>query len=143
MTVHLGCLGPVGLLHDRTETAIRAGAFLRTRCMLDGYIDGAVVWARVCGHGVAVMNTRFARPEGPEDGDMAVALGPFRFRMLTPRSRVPRIDAAAARQLHELARRHAGEASAYHEGRALEDLSVEELRAWCAALARGTELDEI
>jgi hypothetical protein len=143
MTVHLGCLGRVGLLFDRTETAIRAGAFLRTRCMLDGYIDGAVVWARMCGYGVAVMNTRFARPDGPEDRDHAVALGPFRFAVLTPASRVPRIDAATARRLQKLARRHAEEASAYHAGRPVEDLSIEELRAWCAALARGAELNEL
>src|SRR5262249_6664815 len=102
-----------------------------------------LVWARVCGYGIAITNTRFARAQGPEDRGDAASLGPFQFTVLTPRSRSPRIDAAAARQLRELGCRHAEEASAYHGGRPVEELSIEELREWCAALAHGAELNAL
>src|SRR5262245_29189650 len=102
MTMIVDGLGAVGLLIDRTGNATRVGAFLRKRCVVDGYVDGALVWARVCGYGIAITNTRFARSRGPEDRGDAASLGPFQFTVLTPRSRTPRIDAAAARQLREL-----------------------------------------
>ena len=133
----------VSLLVDRTDQVRRVGAFVHRRCVLDGYADDGLAWVRVCGHGVAVVNTLFTRTAGLEERGRATALGPFRIHMLTPASRAPRLDATAARQLDALGRRHPEEASAFHGGRPLDDLSVEDLHEWCAALARGNELNEL
>jgi hypothetical protein len=132
----------LGLWVDRTETATRVGAFVGKHCVVDGYADGAVAWARVFGFGIAVKNTRFAALEATEERDEAVMLGPFRLRGLTSKTHPHRLDASAARRLRALARRHAQEVSEYHGGRAVDDLTTEELGAWCAAFARGAELAE-
>ncbi len=133
----------VSLLVDRTAQVTRVGAFVRKHCVLDAYADHGIAWARVCGHGLMVVNTLFTKLAGLEERERGMVLGPFRVRVLTPASRAPRIDAAAARRLLELARRYAEEASAYHGARPVNDLSIEDLREWCAAFARGDELNEL
>ena len=139
----LGWARAVSVLVDRTDQVTRVGAFVRHHCVLDGYADDGIAWVRVCGHGLVLVNTLFTKTEDIEPRGRATALGPFRIRVLTPASRAPRLDAAAARQLRELGRRHPEEASAFYGARPLDDLSAEELREWCAALARGNELNHL
>jgi hypothetical protein len=133
----------LGIWVDHNATAIRVGTFVGKHLVVDGYADGAVAWARVLGFGVAVRNTRFAALEGPEEREDEMVVGPFRLRGLTPKTPALRLDAADARRLQELGRRHVDEASAYHGGRPVEDLTTDELRAWCAAFGRGAELGEL
>ena len=59
-----GWVRAVSLLVDRTEQVTRLGAFVDRCCVVDGYADDGIAWVRVCGHGVVVVNTLFAKTDG-------------------------------------------------------------------------------